>query len=409
MTSAPSGGAPTRPARPVRIAFVVTHPMTVKYLLRGQLAFLAGQGFEVFVLYGLGDEAAEFQDRVVKHRPIRGLGREIHPGRDLFALVEIFRILRRIRPDIVNASTPKAGLLGMLAALLARVPCRIYTQRGMRLETTRGLKKWLLTALERVSSGCANQVVCVSESLRTRVLVFGLAPAAKTCVLGAGSSNGVDTERFHPPEPEADLELRRASSLPEGTPVVGFIGRLTRDKGIDDLAIAFREHVLPRLPSARLLVVGDFERGDQLDPKTQNRLERDPAVILTGFVEDSAPYYRLMKVLAFPSYREGFPNAPLEASATAIPVVGYAATGTVDAVVDGVNGTLVPVGDIGSLGRTLVAYLLDDELRRRHGQAGRTRAVEHFARESVWRRWESFYRSCLREPDAQPRAGESGP
>ncbi len=392
MTTAMLPGESSRPSGSGRIAYVVTHPMTVKYLLRGQLAFLVRRGFEVHILAG---PRARLDDidagEGASYRPIRGLSREIHLMSDLWTLFEIFRTLRQLRPDIVNASTPKAGLLGMLASFLARVPNRIYTLRGLRLETTRGLEQGILTITEKIAMACAHRVVAVSTSLRARALHLGLVAPGKIEVLDAGSSNGVDTSRFHGELKASDVELRRLLDLPDNAPVIGFVGRLTRDKGIDDLTIAFTEQVQPRIPSARLLIVGDFETGDSVGVAVQKGLLRNPAVTLTGYVEDSAPYYRLMDVLAFPSYREGFPNAPLEAAASEIPVAGYAATGTVDAVIDGTTGTLVRVGDVAALGDALCSYLINPDLRHRHGKAGRSRVEDHFRSEIIWNEWKKLY------------------
>jgi glycosyltransferase involved in cell wall biosynthesis len=379
----------------IRLAYLVTHPMTARFLLHGQLTFLSRQGFEIFLLTSPGQDLEALQSTGgVTCIPV-SMCREIRPLRDLTALVKILRELRQIRPAIVSASTPKAGLLGALASFLLDVPCRIYTLRGLRLETAHGWRRHLLATSEKLAAACVHKVICVSKSLRSRYHELGLAPVEKTLVLGEGSSNGVDTRRFHPQPEAADQDLRLRLGLPEGAPVVGFVGRLTRDKGIEDLATAFFDRVLPRFPSARLLIVGEFEAGDPVSEFTRRTLDDSNAVVRTGFIDGTPACYRLMDVLAFPSRREGFPNAPLEAAATAVPVVAYAATGTIDAVVDGATGKLVTVGRMDELGDALCDYLADPRLRQRHGEYGRTRVLEQFRGELVWRRWEAFYRECL--------------
>jgi glycosyltransferase involved in cell wall biosynthesis len=382
-----------------RLLIAVTHPVTARVFLHGQLGFFARQGWEVGLVTSPGpdlDAVREREPAAIFEVP---MAREIAPLADLRALAGMRRAIAAFRPDLVAAGTPKAGLLGMLAARRAGVPARLYTVRGLRLETATGARRRLLTAAEWCADGAAHRVVCVSASLRRRYLELGLGSAGKTVVLGAGSSNGVDVERFRP-RPAGDPEparLRERLGLPEGVPVIGFVGRFTRDKGIADLVSAFLGAISVRHPEAHLLLVGDFEAGDPVPERVREALTSHPRVVRAGFVADTAAYYPLIDVLALPSYREGFPNAPLEAAASALPVVGYAATGTVDAVADGETGTLVPVGDSGALGAALLRYLDDPDLARDHGAASRSRVARLFRRELVWELWEEEFRRLLDE------------
>lgn len=385
-----------------RLLILVTHPMTAHILMRGQLAHLAAAGFEVAVGAAPGPEL----DAVAANEGVRAFPlpftRRIGPLRDLVALARTIGVIRRFRPTIVNAGTPKAGLVGMLAARLCRVSVRIYTVRGLRLETSRGLARHVLAASERLAACCAHRVVFVSESLRRRCLELGLATEEKTVVLLGGSSNGVDVDRFRPAAPGEKAALRRELGIPEDAPVVGFVGRWTRDKGIADLADVFITTVAPRHPGCRLLMVGDWEAGDPVPEPVRRAILAHPGVVSTGFVADPAPFHRAIDVLAFPSYREGLPNAPLEAAASGVPVAGYAATGTTDAVADGTTGTLVPVGNRRALADALAAYLDSPQLARHHGAAGRQRVERLFARQRVWQAWSGLYR---RELDGSGAAG----
>jgi glycosyltransferase involved in cell wall biosynthesis len=374
----------------VRLLHVVTDPMTVRTLMRGQLAFQVAAGYQVAVASSPGRDLDAVADAEgVAVFPIGSLRREISPFADGLALWRLLAVIRRFRPQIVNAGTPKAGLLGMLAARLLGVPQRIYTLRGLRAETAARSLRPLLEGAERLAAGSAHRVLCVSHSLRLRYLELGLTSADKITVPGEGSSNGVDTVRFAPAAAataDETARLRDHLGIAPGAPVIGFVGRLTRDKGVTDLRLMF-ERVASRFAASRLLVVGDFERGDSVPAIDRRALEREPRAVVTGFVPDAAPYYRLMDVVAFPSHREGFPNVPLEAAASAVPVVAYRVTGSVDAVVDGVTGTLVEPGDLDGFAAAVTRYLTAGELARTHGAAGRSRAVERFRSELVWRSW----------------------
>ncbi len=382
--------------RKPKIVYIVTVSLSALALLRGQLRYMREHGLEVVVISSPGEElgvVAETEGVTTLKVPMR---REISPFHDLVSLWKLFRTLRELKPDLVNAGTPKAGLLGMLAAKMARVPVRVYTLWGLRLETLEGLKRFVTSLTERLSSSCASRIVSVSESLRQTYVGHGLASPSKVVVLGKGSINGVEAKHFLPTEENLRRSeaLRRRLGIPEDAPVVGFVGRRTRDKGIMELLDA-SEEVLEAFPNAWFLLLGWLEEGDPIPSAYAKKLENHPRMVHLGFVPDTAPYYHLMSVLAFPSHREGFPNAPLEAGVAGVPVAGFAVTGTVDIVVDGETGLLVPRGDSGALAKALIRLLGDDALRARMGAAARERVLRDFSNEKVWGRWLRFYREEL--------------
>jgi glycosyltransferase involved in cell wall biosynthesis len=376
--------------RPPTILVGVTHPQTC-LVLGARLRVLREAGFRVLLVSSPGELLDRTAEREGVERIAISMRRGIAPWADMVALLRLWWLIGRRRPDLVEFSTPKAGLLGTLAARLRGVPRRVYMLRGLKLETTTGLKRRILLAAERLTSRCAHVVLCNSESLRAEALALGVAPAGKLSLLGQGSSNGVDIERFSP----GPSDVRERLGISRDAPVLGFVGRLTRDKGLPELIRAF-DLILRAEPSARLLLVGWFDAAeDALDKELRARILDHPRTVFTGFVTDAAPYYRAMDVMVLPTWREGFPNVVLEAAATGIPVVTTESTGARDAVVPEVTGLLIPPGYPDAICEAVLKLIRDPKLRRRMGEAARAWVLEHFLQARVLSMTAEYYRSLL--------------
>lgn len=367
-----------------KILLAVTSSRSTGFL-RGQVGFVLKNGYDVVVLSGPGPELGRLQrDEGIRCVSVP-MARGIDPLGDLAALARIIVLLRRIRPDIINAGTPKAGLLVTVAAWLAGVHTRIYTLRGLRLETASGVARLALLGVERLVCALSTCVVCVSPSLKRRVVELGIVSERKAVVIGQGSSNGIDLKRFTTNDSvrRRAAELRARLGVPEACRVVGFAGRLVQDKGVGDLAKAW-SNIRDRFGDLRLVLFGPWEDANRVPDDVRQRLTSDERVHFAGRIEDMPAAYALMDVVVLPTYREGFPNVLAEAAAMERPVVATEVVGCVDAVEDGTTGTLVPPGDYQALGEAIARYLSEPKLARCHGKAGRARMEAHFRNEDIW-------------------------
>jgi len=371
--------------------------MTLRFL-SGQIGHMQAEGWDVHAISSPGPDLAEFgrEYGVTVHSV--PMHRAITPMADLRSVVALVRLLRAIRPLVVHAHTPKAGLLGMVAARLARVPVRIYHIHGLPLMTATGVRRRLLTWAERVACRCAHRVLCVSASVRDVAIQEGLCRPDAIAVPLGGSINGVDADdRFRPERWESGRRRTRTGlGLPEHAVVVGYVGRIVRDKGMVELAAAW-ERLRRTRDDVHLLLVGPLEPQDPVPPEVLSMLRTDPRVHMTGMDWHTPPLYAAMDLVVLPTYREGLPVVPLEAGAMRLPVVATRVPGCVDAVVDGVTGTLVPAYDAGALAHAIEEYLRDPALRAAHGRAGRERMLQHFRQERIWEAVAIEYRRLIEQ------------
>jgi glycosyltransferase involved in cell wall biosynthesis len=380
----------------IKLLHITTVPETFAFF-RGQIAFMKARGYDIHGLSSPGEWQAKIKQREQIPMYTVAMPRQITPLKDIVAIWEIWQQIRSVNPDIVHSHTPKGGLLGTIAAWLAQTPIRIYHIRGLPMMTAKGYKRVLLSWSEKVSCLLAHKVICVSHSIREVAINEGLCPSEKITVLLGGSSNGVDASgRFNPAnlEPDTRQKIRQQYSIPNDAVVVGFVGRMVRDKGLEELAAAWKilSHDFPNL---HLLVVGYFEPQDPVSITTQEILKNDPRIHMTGKTDNTPPFYAAMDMLTLPTYREGFPNVPLEAAAMGLPVVATQIPGCIDAVEDGVTGKLVPPCDAEALAIAIRNYLENPELRFQHGSAGRDRALRDFAQEAIWNALDAEYVQIL--------------
>jgi len=375
--------------RPLKLAYVTTVPITQWGFLRGQNEFLADKGFEIHAIASPGVylDAIADRDKIAVHAV--PMARTISPLHDLVAVWRLFRLFRSIRPDVAHVSTPKAALLGAVAAFAARVPVRIYLLRGSITEPASGLQRRLFRSAERLTASLCHETICVSNSLLAFARSEGILPAHAGVVAAKGMSNGIDVRRFDADavDPAAlrslPAPLRRIANDPSAI-AIGYVGRLACDKGIEELSRAWTD-LRAAYPHAHLVLVGSWEAEARVSPACRSALESDDRVHIVGHIEDVVPYYRMMSLCAFPSFgSEGFPNAPMEAAAMRLPVIATRVVGSIDAVEDGVTGRLVPPRDAAALREALRAYLDDPVLRRRHGEAGCARVRRDFRQETIW-------------------------
>ena len=378
---------------PLQLVHITTVPMTLRFFV-GQISFLKDHGFTVQAISSpdQDDSLAAFgadEDIEVHAVPME---RRMAPASDIVSLLRLCRLLRKLRPDIVHSHTPKAALLGTLAARMSGVPVVVISIFGLPQMTRTGFTRKVLDAMTRLECLVADKVWCDSPSMRSYVIEQHLCHADKVVVLGSGSVNGVDSAKTFSPDEQSSHRhaIREQMHIPPQNLVVGFVGRITADKGMHELAQAWRQLSAQR-GDVDLLLVGPFEAEDPLRAEDAALFHEDRRVHLAGLQKEVAPFFAAMDVFVMPSYREGFGVTNIEAASMSLPVVSTSIPGCVDSVHDGVTGTLVPVRDSLSLLSALRQYCASESLRREHGEAGRRRVIDELRPDKIWQELFSLY------------------
>lgn len=370
-----------------KIIRITTIPGSLLGLLKGQLNFMSGH-YDVIGISssgkGLLKEMGDFEG--IKTFPIE-MSRKITPIKDLIGVYKLYKIFKKEKPYIVHTHTPKAGTLGMIAAKLAKVPYRLHTVAGLPLVEATGVKRSVLNFVEKLTYSCCTKIYPNSYGLKNIILKHKFTSETKLKVIGNGSSNGINTEIFNPnlfSELDRD-NLKEKLNINKDDFVFIFVGRIVKDKGINELIESFIK-LSNQNKKYKLLLVGVFEEHlNPLKPETTNAIKTHKQIINVGWQDDVRPYFSISNALTFPSYREGFPNVVLQAGAMQLPCIVSNINGCNEIITNNVNGLIVSVKNIDEL------YIAMTELTSKShedlglmGQKSRKEIIEKYDQYFVW-------------------------
>ena len=380
---------------------ITTVPLSLKVLLKGQLRFMASNGFDVKGVSSEGEELKEVRENEGIVMKAINMSREITPFQDLKSLWEMWNFLRKEKPQIVHTHTPKAGIIGMLAARLAGVPHRLHTVAGLPLMEATGIKRKILNFVEKLTYSSATRVYPNSKGLYDFILQNNFTQSNKLKIIGNGSSNGINTT-FFSPEQVTETErvaLREKLNIQPDDFVFVFVGRIVSDKGINELIKAFSELQTAdnnELTGIKLLLVGGLESDlDPLNPETLAEINQNKDIISVGFQQNVRLFFAISDALVFPSYREGFPNVVMQAGAMGLPSIVSDINGCNEIIVEGENGLIIPSKNVEKLKEKMLTLAKDKNLYTKLKENSRRMIENRYEQSVVWKALLEEYEGLL--------------
>lgn len=368
-----------------KIIRITTVPLSLDKLLEGQLRFMSNY-YKVIAVSANKEELQKVGEKEGVEVFEVGLTRKITPLKDLIAVYKLYKFLKKENPFIVHTHTPKAGLVGMLASYLAKVPNRLHTVAGLPLLETTGIKRKILNFVEKLIYSTATKIYPNSFGLQQIIVDHRFTSKSKLKVIAKGSSNGINTSYFSPTlfSEEEKEKLKQKLKIKDDDFVFIFVGRIVGDKGINELVLAF-DKLVKENKKAKLLLVGSQER--ELDPisqKTLSIMNSNKNIISVGFQKDVRPYFVISDTLVFPSYREGFPNVVMQAGAMGLPSIVSDINGCNEIISNDVNGKIIPVKEVAPLYSEMCFFINNPEYVLKLKKQSRNKITQSYQREVVW-------------------------
>jgi glycosyltransferase involved in cell wall biosynthesis len=368
-----------------KLVRITTVPISLEKLLENQLRFMNNY-YEVIAVSSDEESLKKIGESQQVRTFTAGLTRKITPLQDLKAVWQLYWFLKKEKPFIVHSHTPKAGTVGMLAAKLAGVPNRLHTVAGLPLLETVGNKRKLLNFVEKITYACATKIYPNSNGLKEIIIREQFCNPDKLKVIGEGSSNGINVDYFNPDQisEERKAKLKAELGIHENDFIFVFVGRIVGDKGINELVSAFAK-LTTEFANLKLLLVGPFENElDPLSELTEKIITENKTIITAGYQNDVRPYLAISHCLAFPSYREGFPNVVMQAGAMGLPSIVSDINGCNEIIQDRKNGLIVPAKSEESFYQAMKELILNVDLVRQMKDSVRAMIVSRFNQQVIW-------------------------
>lgn len=357
--------------------FIITTVSDSLPFFKGQLNVLK-KDFSMSLISNPGVHLEEMSKEYnVSAFPIK-MEREISPWKDLKSLFSLYKLFQKEKPMVVHGNTPKASLLSMIAARLAGVPVRIYYVHGLRYQSIVGKKRKLLMLMEKVSCYFATDIIAVSKGTQEQLKSDNIT-SKEIELIWNGSINGIDTAYFDPDKVNK-AEIER---ITEKDFVFGFVGRIVKDKGIEELVCAFLE-LLKDNKNIKLLILGDFEENVNLSPEIVDKIHNHPNIVYVGRQQDVRPFFKIMDVFVLPSYREGFGMVLIEAGAMKIPSIVTNISGCNEVIVNNKTGFLIENKNKKDL-YSKMKYIIDNQdMINEIGENARISVEERYIQNKLW-------------------------
>lgn len=368
--------------------FIVTTVSDSMPFFRGQLHKLK-ELFQITLVCSPGsqlNDMGELHD--VSTQPLTMM-REISIWEDVKSLWKLYQLFWKEKPTVVHGNTPKGALLSMITSFLARVPVRIYYVHGLRYQSVSGKKRQLLIFMEKFACYLATDIIAVSHGTRAQMQADKITRKPIQMIWN-GSINGLDVDYFNPDI----VEAAQVDEICGGDFVFGFVGRIVRDKGVEELIEAFLR-ILAHRVDIKLLMVGPFEENSDLKQETVCLLRNHPNIVYVGTQSDVRPYYKLMDTFVLPSYREGFGIVLIEAAAMGVITIVSDITGCNEVVLDGETGYLVKVKDVDSLHLRMQQLVEDSSSAAHMKDAARAHVLKRYRQDLVWQYSQEKYKEII--------------
>lgn len=379
----------------VKIIRITTHPRTLYAFCRGLLAELSVY-YEVIAVSSPGDKLDDLsQSEHIRCIPVR-MERPISLRKDIVSLFKLIKVFKAERPQIVHSMTPKAGLLSMVAAWTTGVPIRIHTFTGLVFPTSTGFKRKLLMLTDRITCACATHIIPEGEGVKHDLEHYGIT-GKPMWVLGYGNVRGIDLQYYSRTKEVLDeaKKIRHSLDIDSNSLVFIFVGRLVRDKGINELAATF-DKLYKQFTDIHLILIGHDERTlDPLNDNTLRIINDNPHIHAVGEKGDVRPWYAASDVLVFPSYREGFPNVVIEAGAMGLPSIVTDINGSREIIRQNKNGVIIPSQDADALYQTMNDFITHPQKIKAMGEKARPLVASRYEQTFVRQCLKDFYKSAL--------------